>query len=189
MKLLFIVLGFWTICTSQQNTSSLNANEQKSQLTWTGKAAFSSYALSGTIPLKAGQIHLDASGAVTAVQLSINTKGIASDISRLTKHLKSADFFDVKKHPTATFESDTVTYEGPNQLSVTGQMTIKGIQRPETFSVKLSTEGKVIVGLAKVKINRTDYGISYNSPSLMEKLKEEAIDDWFEVECKLVFGK
>ena len=46
-------------------------------------------------------------------------------------HLKSADFFDVEKHPVMTFVSKSVRKDG-DDYKVTGDLTIKGTTNPVT---------------------------------------------------------
>lgn len=92
-------------------------------------------------------------------------------------HLKSADFFDVQKHPTITFESERVEVLGPNDAKVNGLITIRGVKKPLSLDVKyLGTwqtpwwENGVDKGpktragfLAKGRLNRQDFGVSWNS--------------------------
>jgi polyisoprenoid-binding protein YceI len=52
----------------------------------------------------------------------------------LDEHLKGADF-DAGKFPTATFKSTSVAAAGTNKLTVTGDLTVKGITKPVTLDV------------------------------------------------------
>jgi polyisoprenoid-binding protein YceI len=79
--------------------------------------------------------------------------------------LKSADFFDVEKYPEITFKSKRVEQRG-NQLVAIGTLTMKGVSKdielPFELS-KLATPRGTLIGIvAETKLNRMDYGVSWN---------------------------
>jgi polyisoprenoid-binding protein YceI len=84
-------------------------------------------------------------------------------------HLVSADFFDIEKYPTLTFRSTNITKTGEGEYDVTGDLTIHGITKSETFSVNFEGQGKDPWGNEKVgfsgqgTINRADFGLTWNS--------------------------
>ena len=92
-------------------------------------------------------------------------------------HMKSADFFDVATHPTATFKVDSF-----KDGKFSGVLTIKGVSRPASFGVMLT--GHKYVGTAS--FNRTEFGIIYGSGSFFEDLGDKMISDLVEVEFSLV---
>jgi len=83
-------------------------------------------------------------------------------------HLRSADFFDVENHPVITFRSTGVRLEGGDFL-VDGDMTIKDITKPVTFSVDFGGFGVDPWGnykagaTAKTVINREEFGLTWNA--------------------------
>ena len=52
--------------------------------------------------------------------------------------LPQADWFDVKNHPTGTFESTNIQLKNENVFTVEGTLTLRGISNPITFDVSLS---------------------------------------------------
>ncbi|WP_349360432.1 YceI family protein [Stappia sp.] len=87
------------------------------------------------------------------------------------KHLKSADFFDVDTHPRATFVTTDVEKTGETTLSVTGDLTIKGVTKPATFEVTVNALGehpmakKQAIGFdATTVVKRSDYGMDMFVP-------------------------
>src|SRR5258705_3372357 len=56
-------------------------------------------------------------------KVSIDTSSLFTDTDRLTGHLKSPDFFDVAKFPTATFTTTSVT-QGATNSTVTGNLDL-----------------------------------------------------------------
>lgn len=84
-------------------------------------------------------------------------------------HLSSADFFDVEKFPTMTFRSTNIKKKDEGEYDVTGDLTIHGITKPETFSLTFEGQAKDPWGNEKAgfsvtgTVNRTDYGLTWNS--------------------------
>jgi polyisoprenoid-binding protein YceI len=85
-------------------------------------------------------------------------------------HLKSADFFDTATYPEMTFRSSTVKRSGDGEYKVTGDLTIHGVTKQVTFAVEGPTApgkdpwGNTRIGIsATTKINRKDYGLTWNS--------------------------
>lgn len=79
-------------------------------------------------------------------------------------HLKSADFFDAEQYPDITFVSESIT-----DSKVTGNLTIKGETHQETFDIEYNgasknpMSGGQVTGIVVTgKINREDYGITWN---------------------------
>ncbi|UIR57702.1 YceI family protein [Sphingobacterium sp. SRCM116780] len=105
----------------------------------------------------------DAKINVTIQTDSINTKNEQRD-----QHLKSGDFFDVANYPAITFASTAIKTDG-NDISLVGDLTIKGITKQITFDVEFGGLAKDPWGNQKAgytvtgKINRQDYGLTWNA--------------------------
>lgn len=102
------------------------------------------------------------------VKAEIQTKSIDTRNPDRDKHLRSADFFNVEKFPTITFDSTSVKRTAPNKLSVAGNFTMLGVTKPVTLEVEEGGIAKDPWGntkagfLATLKINRKDYGMVWN---------------------------
>ena len=94
---------------------------------------------------------------------------LASGDEARDTHLRSADFFDVERHPTATFESTAVHWDGTTD-TVTGDLTIKGVVRPVTLEVDYvgyaydPWDNHRAVFSARGRVDREDWGLSWNMP-------------------------
>jgi polyisoprenoid-binding protein YceI len=84
-------------------------------------------------------------------------------------HVKSADFFDVEKYPTATFVSTGVRADGGNYV-LDGDFTLKGVTKPVQLSLEFNGvnpgmgHGEVAGFEASVVLNRKDFGIDIDMP-------------------------
>src|SRR5882724_10841024 len=120
-------------------------------------------AVSGVIELDEAEI------ANSRVDVSIDAASITTREADRDAHLKSADFFDVEKHPKLLFVSTRVTRAGEGELGVEGDLTIHGVTRKVVFNVEGPTApgkdpwGNIRLGLtATTKINRKDFGLTWN---------------------------
>ena len=89
----------------------------------------------------------------------------AEEKGKLTGHLLSADFFNIAKYPTSKFElTNIATTEGEFNSKVTGNLTILDATKSITFNanVNVSANG-VSVKSEDFKVNRTDWGLTYNT--------------------------
>jgi polyisoprenoid-binding protein YceI len=105
---------------------------------------------------------------------------------KIVGHLKSDDFFGVVKHPTSKFEITKVTAKTGNDYEVTGKLTIKGITNEIHFPAVIKMDGKVIVAIAKITVDRTKFDIKYGSASFFESIGDKAISDNFDLDVNLV---
>ncbi len=114
---------------------------------------------SGT--LTAPENPLDSSLVATIQVDSINTGVEGRD-----GHLKSPDFFDAAQYPTITFASTKVESSGSDFL-ITGDMTIKDVTKPVTFTVEFNgfvDAGHAYIGSASAQatISRSEFGLTWN---------------------------
>ena len=84
-------------------------------------------------------------------------------------HLKSADFFDVEKYPTASFVSTGVRGEGDDYV-LDGDFTLRGVTKAIELKLEFNGvnpgmgHGEVAGFEASVVLNRKDFGIDLDMP-------------------------
>jgi len=107
--------------------------------------------------------------SLSSVKATLDATTINTREPRRDDHLKSADFFDVAKFPTLSFESRKVMPAGPGKLKVVGDLTMHGVTREVTLDVSGPTEaikdprGTLRRGVsASTQINRKDFGLAWN---------------------------
>ena len=105
----------------------------------------------------------------STVAVTIDMASVTSGDQARDEHLRSADFFDVERHRTATFMS-TVVRVGDGPPTITGDLTIKGVSRPVTLDVEYLGQlddpwgnQRAVFSAAGV-INREDWGLTWNMP-------------------------
>lgn len=119
----------------------------------------------------------DATPANSSVEVSFDINGINTGVAALDTHLKSADFFDAAKFPTATFKSTKVVQTSATTADVTGDLTIHGVTKPVTLKVTLNKKDvhpmmkKVDAGFtATGTINRSDFGMGNYVPAVSDQV-------------------
>lgn len=108
--------------------------------------------------------------ARSSVEASIDINTLNTGDAQRDAHLKSPDFFHHEQHPQMTFKSTKVEKKGDDEYTVTGDLTLHGTTKPVTFKVEGPSTptkdpwGNTRIGLsATAKINRKDFGLSWNA--------------------------
>lgn len=139
---------------------------------WTGAKV--AYDHKGTMNISQGTFSAEGnkikSGEFTIDIASLKNTDLAGEPEKQGKlegHLKSADFFDVAKFPTASFSITSVadSSEGDNNTSITGNLTMKGETKSVTFPalVIAKADGTLTAISDKFTINRNDWGMQYGT--------------------------
>lgn len=125
-----------------------------------------------------GSIVFDRAAKTGSVDVSIDAKSVNGGSAQLTKHLQGEDFFDAEKHPTITFKSTAVKFEGDKPVAVEGNLTIKGITKPVTLTLTAFQAAphpmlkKDVIGAnAQTKVKRSDFNMGKFAPSVSDEVK------------------
>jgi polyisoprenoid-binding protein YceI len=116
-----------------------------------------------------GAITLDeADPSHSSVSVEIDASTIDTREPKRDNDLRSANFLEVEKFPTITFQSTKVEATGDDKLRLTGDLTIHGTTRPIEFEATYSGRSKTPYGTevigydATTEINRKDFGLTWN---------------------------
>ena len=123
--------------------------------------------LSGRLNEVNGTLEFDpAKPGESSISLELPLASLSTGVPGLDEHLRSADFFDAEKFPTASFKSTKVTVKDATHFDLTGDLTIKGVTKPATFAVTINHVGEnprrktPMAGFdAVATIKRADWGI------------------------------
>lgn len=173
--------------------------KEQSLVQWMGSNKFTPKRHSGTLHLAEGSFSVTdnqlSGGTFVADMHSISAPGDEytdglKKVGYLVNHLKSADFFDVEKFPTASFTITAVKpLEGNPEYTheVTGNMTIKGITRQITFPAKVEITGSELKASSVFTIDRSQWEVKYGSETFFPDLvKDKLIRNEVELRLNLV---
>ena len=105
-----------------------------------------------------------------AIELTIDAASLSTKNNMRDKHLRSGDFFDVAKYPTATFKGTAIKFDGDTPVGVDGQFTLKGVTKPlnlkiESFKcIQHPVLKREVCGVeATGEFSRADYGMDFGT--------------------------
>ena len=116
-----------------------------------------------------GTIEVADDPADTTVEVTVDMASVESGSDARDEHLRSADLFDVERHPTATFRGRADAWQGTTGR-LAGDLTIKGITAPVVLDVEYlgfvadPWGGERIVFSASATIERERWGVGWNLP-------------------------
>ncbi|MBC8082007.1 MAG: YceI family protein [Hymenobacter sp.] len=179
----FLLVLTLTLASFQPAATTYQAAPAASQLTWTGHAEAGNWAPTGTVQLLRGTFDYDGR-TLRNGRFEFNMRTIQHEQATLAEHLRGADFFDAEKYPTAVFVLREV-----KAGSAAGQLTLKGVTKPVQFPVALE---RLPDGRLRVKgtatLDRTQFGVNYNSTSFFQDLGSYAIRNDFQLAFDVVAG-
>jgi polyisoprenoid-binding protein YceI len=103
----------------------------------------------------------------SSIKVEIDTNSVNSNQADRDKHLRSGDFLDVAKFPTASFESTSFEISGKSAV-VHGKLTLHGVTRDIAIKADYVGGGKDPWGgvragfVGSTKIALADFGIKFN---------------------------
>ena len=115
-------------------------------------------------------VEADPTDLTTAnIEFTIETSSVDTRNKDRDGHLVSADFFDAENFPTMIFRATSIEKTDEGEYNVTGDFTLRGVTKQETFVVTYEGQGKDPWGNIKVgfsaegSLNRSDYGLVWNA--------------------------
>lgn len=116
----------------------------------------------------------------SSINATIRVTSIDTGIPDRDKDLRSAAFFDVEKYPTITFASHSIEKKDNTHFIAHGTFTMKGVSKEIDLPVSLTGQfenpatKKMIFGFhASMKLNRRDYGITWEHQALATFVGDE----------------
>ena len=106
---------------------------------------------------------------VAELEGSAQASSIKVQDTNLSTHLLSPDFFDAERTPGIAFSATDIRRTG-DEVTVRGELTIKGVTQPVTLNGTISDPiedayGNDRIGLTLgTTVDRTAYGLNWNLP-------------------------
>ncbi len=171
---------------------AMKVDVASSLIEWTGAKPTGEH--HGTIAISDGSFSLT-DGKIVSGKFTIDMNSIvnldltsAEDNGKLVGHLKSPDFFDAEKYPTAKFEITSVDAVSGNPdvtHNITGNLTMKDVTKSITFPANVMVEGNALTAETPAfVIDRTQWNVQYGSKTLFDNLKDKFIND--EISLKII---
>ena len=115
-------------------------NTAASTIGWTGSKVTGDH--EGDFKKFDGKMMVNSAGELQKVTFTVDTTSVTSDNEKLTGHLKSPDFFDVAKFPTASFESTNIVAGSEEKMedgtpythTISGNLNLHGVTKEITVS-------------------------------------------------------
>ncbi len=178
--------------TTSVYAGSQKVDASKSSVKWLGKKVTGEHF--GSISVKEGNLEV-ANGKVSGGKVVIDMNSmLVEDIKdagmngKLVGHLKSDDFFGVATFPTSELTISKVESNG-NSHTFSGNLTIKGITQPASFTATSAKDGKSTSYKGALTIDRSKYNVRYGSNSFFDNLGDKAIYDEFTLDFNLVVSE
>lgn len=97
------------------------------------------------------------------VSFVVKTNSIDTDNTKRDEHLRTADFFDVKKFPEATFTSTKIEANGDKKFILHGDLRIRDQVKKVKFDLIEKSAGTMNAYEASIELNRLDYAVGESS--------------------------
>lgn len=187
MKLIKHLLTLTMVLTLISGSTSLNAQTyqldlKNSSFDWTGYGEIGGFSQEGTIKAQSGVITI-VDSVISKAIITIDMESMQSDNKRVADHLKNEDFFYVKKYPTATLQLHSMVGFSVMQAD----LMIRGVTHAIDIPLSLDVSDKTVIAQGTATIDRTLYGIKYNSSSFFKRLGNQAIKNEFDLAFDLLF--
>ena len=179
---------------------SYGVDKTNAKLSWTGKKTLlKNWIDKGLIDMKEAVFEVK-DGAIVSNRFIIDMTSIRvlstgknSYQDTLSKHLKSADFFDAGQFPVSVFTAksfasttDAKTDKITNTFLVKGDLTIKGITNEITIPASFAyTDSNTISIKGSANVDRTLWDARYGSDNFFDNLGDNVIDDIFKLDFEL----
>lgn len=128
-----------------------------------------------------GTVVLDKDAKTADVNITIDMTSVETGSEAFNGHIQGPDFFDTANHPTATFKSTRVVFEGDQPATVDGNLTIKGITQPVTLTLKnfvtmahpMMNKKQAIGADAVTTVKRSDFNAGKFAPAVSDEVTIE----------------
>ena len=124
-----------------------------------------------------GKIVIDRAAKTGSVDIAIDMTSVNTGSALFNQHIQGEDFLDTAKHPTATFKSTAMRFDGDKPAAIDGNLTIKGITKPVTLTVTSFhcmphpiLKNDACGANATTKVKRTDFNAGKYAPHVGDEV-------------------
>jgi polyisoprenoid-binding protein YceI len=133
----------------------------------------------------------EATGALSAVRVVVETDSVATHHEARDKHLKSRDFLNSGSNPTMTFTALGARRTGERTFTVTGELELNGTRRPlvldatwnKTAPYPIGARAEVMGVSLRGTLQRSEFGMTYG---VADNLVGDTVEIVVELEARRV---
>lgn len=181
---------------AQAKSATAQVDAQSSKITWKGSKKIGGSFHTGYVLVKSGTVMYE-NGQPQSADITIDLNTITNtDLTdakynaKLVGHLKSEDFFEVAKFPTAQLKVSKISKSGAKTYKLEGEMTIKGVSQPITLDAEVTgDDAKAQTVQSSFSFDRTKFGLRYGSENFFKNLGDKIINDKVDMTVSLVVKK
>ena len=123
-----------------------------------------------------GKAEIDpATKSLKAVNVEIDTASLFTEIEKLTDHLKSPDFFEVREYPAAKFESTKIVAGATGKATITGKLSLHGVTKEISFPATVEVGEKGLTLKSEFSIDRRQFGMTFGEGKVEPKVSMTVI--------------
>ncbi|MDQ5901528.1 MAG: hypothetical protein QG580_243 [Patescibacteria group bacterium] len=167
-------------------------NKEDANIKWIGgKKIIVDYFDTGKIDIKSGFINME-SGKVSGGEIVFDMNSLAAITTGkgdgqdgLTRHLKSADFFETETYPEAKYIVKSVEKSGDKYI-LNGELTLKGQTNELSVNADVKTDSGNVILAGVAEVDRSKWNVRFGSESFFDNLGDNVIKDIFTLEFTLV---
>jgi polyisoprenoid-binding protein YceI len=115
-----------------------------------------------------GKVVYDTDAKSGSIEVTVNVNSVDFGLAKLDEHVKSPDFLDAAKFPTATYSGTFTQWNGSTPTEAQGSLTLHGVTRPLTLKINSfmckphpMTKKEICGADASASFNRSDFGITW----------------------------
>jgi polyisoprenoid-binding protein YceI len=178
------------VSTPEETSATYVVSTEGDEINWVGFKTITGDQHNGTIQVSEGKLDTH-NGEIVGGSFVVDMNSIFNEDlpaegdynkEKLVGHLKSADFFDVENHPTATFTITGITAveNGENGVThnISGNLKMRGTEKNITFPAAVSmTDDMIMISAPEFTIDRTNWNVMYGSKNIESVAKDQAIDN------------
>jgi len=145
----------------------------------------------GTVTLSEGVFVWGGEKGFQSGEFAIDMTTMTEDKNneRFLTHIASEDFFAVDEFPTATLVVKSVEPAGTvDTHTVTADLAIRGVTEEIVFPVTIEAANGQVSADASFEIDRTRWGVNFDSGSVFKDLGDKAIEDEIKFTVSLLFS-
>ncbi len=124
------------------------------------EASIGGQAVAGGITMFTAVIRFDpATPEATAISIDIDVASLATGTAQVDATLQAPEWFDIAKHPKASFRATAAKQLGEGSYELLGELTLKGVTKPVVLPFALALDGATAKVTGSVTLDRNQFGV------------------------------